>query len=232
MTHRIEFMGKLPMNCYLAVSGGADSMAILDFLIKGGRNIIVLHFNHGTEHGKEAEAHVEKYCKEHNLELIVGYLTEDNDEGLSPEHFWREQRYKFFSNHKKFRKFGRQVATPIITCHNLDDQVENWIFTSIRNENPSIIPYKRWITPYGTAAQNKFSPHVLRPFLITKKKTLEDWCERHNVPYVVDPGNTDFKHTRSFIRSEMVPRALQINPGLYKLMRKKVEKSIEFYNLS
>ena len=120
---RISFIGDLPKECYLAVSGGADSMAILDFMRKSDRDIKVIHFNHGTKHGAEAEAFVSDYCRSNNLTLEIGRIPEEeisNHNGSSMEAFWREERYEFFS------KF---VGSKIITAHNLDDQVENHIFT-------------------------------------------------------------------------------------------------------
>ena len=69
----LEFIGKLPRRPCVAVSGGPDSMAVLDFLSR--KNPVVLHFNHGTQHGEDAELFVRDYCKENNLELHVGQIS-------------------------------------------------------------------------------------------------------------------------------------------------------------
>ena len=70
MTHRIEYLGNLSRRCYLACSGGPDSMAILDFLRKGNREVTVLHFNHGTEHGNQADEFLTDFCGRNNIPII------------------------------------------------------------------------------------------------------------------------------------------------------------------
>lgn len=203
----IEFLGKLPWRPAIAVSGGPDSMAILNFLSK--KSPLVLYFDHGTEHGAEAKAFVKRYCIKHGLELKLGLADRERTKDESPEEYWRNMRYSFFSN---------ITELPIITCHNLDDQVEQWIFSSL-NGKPNLIPYCR------TGQWNT----VIRPFLITKKIVLEDWCKRKSVPYLTDPSNSDYRYQRSYIRHELVPRALKVNPGLHKVVKKKIVK--EFSNL-
>jgi len=209
MSNRIDYLGKLPSSVYLACSGGADSMAILDFLIKGGRDVIVLHFNHGTNHGAEAETFVKEYCENNSIEIRVGQVSNPKASGESPEEYWRNERYSFLSEF---------VDRKIIMVHHLGDQVENWLFTSIRNGNPTLIPYKRC----------SVDAVIIRPFLITKKEVFESWCERKKVPYVVDPSNFSDKYARSYIRKELVPRAMKINPGIHKLIKKKVKREFDF----
>jgi len=189
---------KIPDQVAIAVSGGPDSMAILDFLRRGPKEIQVLHFNHGTDHSFEAEEIVRDYCDRWKIDLKVGNLTEKVTKGSSLEEFWRKNRYNFFE---------RSTKRPVITCHHLDDVVENWVFTSL-NGNPMMIPSKR----------GKY----IRPFLVTTKKDLLSWCDRKNVPYIIDPSNSDTSFMRNLIRHELIPVALKVNPGLSKVIRKKV----------
>lgn len=193
----IKFVGKLPYRPAIAVSGGPDSMAVLDFL--KWKNPLVLYFNHGTSHGKDAEIFVRDYCEKENLELSVGFINRDKQSNESPEEYWRNCRYDFlFSNNKDL---------PIITGHNLDDQVEQWIFSSFHG-NPFLIPYRRGV--------------LIRPFIITKKVDFVGWCKDRGVPYLVDPSNSSEKYMRSYIRNEVVSKALFVNPGIYKVVKKKI----------
>lgn len=196
-----ELCVKIPRKVAIAVSGGCDSMAALDFL-KRSHELTVLHFNHGTKQAKDYENLVSEYCQKHDIEFIVGYLGDKDPSGRSLEDFWREHRYKFFEMHCGGNK--------VITCHHLDDVVETWLFGSLHG-TPKIIPKERDI--------------YIRPFLATKKEVFRDWSERKRVPYIEDESNRDICFMRNYIRHEIVPKALHVNPGLHKVMKKKVESS-------
>ena len=72
--------------------------------------------------------------------------------------------------------------------------------------NPKVIPAQR--------------NNVLRPFLTTSKADLIDWAERHDCGWIEDQSNTDTKYIRNYIRHELMPHALYVNPGLPKLVKK------------
>jgi len=195
----IKVLGKIPkVEFGLACSGGVDSMAILDFLVKGRYYPHVLYFNHNTEHGDEAESFIANYCKEMELTLTIG-RTE-----LSPksnkEKIWSDLRYEFFS------KFN----FPIITCHHLDDCVETYIFSCLRGFQ-SVIPYSK-------------GPNIIRPFLLNEKSVFEDWCKDKNVPFIQDESNFSLDYSRNRIRNKIVPEALQVNPGLKTVVKKMIKK--------
>jgi len=194
----LRFTHKLPDIPYtVAVSGGPDSMAVLDFLCGHKIKPKVAYFNHGTEHGLEAEEFVKRFCEERKLAFAVGRIRAPKEKGESPEEFWRERRLAFLQN----------LGGPVITAHNLNDVVETWIFTSLHG-NPKLLPY-----------QNQ---NIIRPFRATPKSEFVSWCERHNVPYLNDPSNLDTKYIRNHIRHKLMPEALIVNPGLEKVIKKKV----------
>ena len=193
----IKINGAIPNVVGVAVSGGPDSMAILDFLTRGNREVFAVHFDHGTEHGSNASKFVKEYCDKNSIKLYSSKANRERLSTESPEEYWRNMRYNFF----------RSLDFDIITGHTLDDQVEQWIMTSL-HANPRLIPYR--------------NRNVFRPFMTTTKDTLVSWCKRKNVPFVVDPSNFDDKYMRSFVRKNIVPQALIYNPGLYKVVKKKV----------
>lgn len=194
----IHILGKIPNSVAIAVSGGIDSMAVLDFL-RRSRKVEVLHYNHGTgKHADEATGLVREYCSKNNLSLSIGWNRNKMPAGVSAEAWWREQRYEFFE---------RSTDLPIITAHHLNDVVENWIFTSL-NGNPFLIPHRRG--------------QYIRPFLTTDKTSFEDWCHRKKVPYALDPSNIDTKYRRNYIRHVMMPHVESINPGIKKTIKKKL----------
>jgi tRNA(Ile)-lysidine synthase len=197
----IKIQGKLPRQLMVAVSGGVDSMVVLDFL-RRSHAVEVFHFNHGTEHSKEAEWLVRKYVSDHNLPFQVrGIAKQFKPKNKSTEEWWRDERYKWMD-------MFAQNHMAVVTCHHLDDCVETWAWSSMHGTG-KIIPYKRG--------------NIIRPFRKTRKRDLELWAAMHNVPYVEDKSNKDTSYIRNYIRHEMMPHILKVNPGIHKTILKKVE---------
>lgn len=196
----IKLLGTIPKSITVAVSGGVDSMALVDFL-SNNHDVICAFFHHGTENSERAFEFVIKYTDEKKLPLIFDHIRNDRPADQSPEEHWRSSRYEFLSN----------LPGLVATAHNLDDCVETWIWSSL-NGCPKLIPYSR--------------SNVIRPLLITPKSELVSWCQRKSVPWIEDTSNLDTRYTRNYIRHELMPHALRINPGLHKMIKKKlVEKN-------
>jgi tRNA(Ile)-lysidine synthase len=187
---------KVPRSVFVAVSGGPDSMTALDFL-RRNHEVVAIHFNHGTEHGREAERFVTSIMKTCGIPLIVGRIDREKAEGESREEFWRKERYAFF----------RQVVgdAPLVTAHTLDDAMENWVFTSLHG-SPRLIP--------------KQNGNILRPFILSRKVDMLEWCKQKGVPFVLDPGNMDLSFPRARIRNVIMPELLKINLGFPKVIAK------------
>lgn len=196
----INILNKLPNHDQefgVAVSGGIDSMVVLDFLIKGGRKPFVFYFDHGTKHGDKAKHFLIDYCDENDLWLEIDVLNLDKPNKMSLEEHWRNSRYEFFS------KFDH---LPIITAHHLDDCIETWLF-SCMNGMPKVIPYRR-------------HPNIIRPFLLNEKQDFIDWVVHNDVPWIEDESNQSMKHMRNRIRHRIVPEVKKINKGIAKTVRK------------
>lgn len=193
----IGIQGKLPRKLYVAVSGGIDSMAALDFL-KGSHEVEALYFDHGTKTGQEAYWTVMSYCSQRDIKIHRGKLETPRPADKSPEEHWRDLRYTFF---------GHFADRPIVMAHHLDDCVEQWIFSSLHG-TPNLIPYRRG--------------NVIRPFRLTRKAEFVNWAKRKGIPWHEDYSNEDLSYMRNFIRSEIVPKALVVNPGLHKMIAKKL----------
>ena len=199
----IRTLINIPKECYVAVSGGPDSMAVLDFLRLSKRNLGALYVDHRTGASDVSEKVVHNYCTRYDIPLEVyqlppiGELQEKHNN--SPEACWHEERKAFFHS----------MDRPVITGHNLDDACEWWLFTSF-NGIPHLMP-----------AANK---NILRPFLLTKKNILKGWCDDKGVPYAIDPSNVSYKHSRNRIRHEILPQVLKIQPGFRKVISKKLIK--------
>ena len=189
----MKILGEIPKDIYLACSGGIDSMAILNFLLSGNRNVTLLYFNHNTTHGHEAEKFLIDFCANNNLQLHIGYYKDK----VETEESWRNARYDFFSNFKD---------KPIITCHHLDDNIETFLLGLIRG-NSKLIPYSRG--------------NVIRPFLLVSKEKLKRYVSNKNIIWCEDPSNAESFYSRNKIRNQVIPVLKEINPGLSKVFYNK-----------
>jgi tRNA(Ile)-lysidine synthase len=192
----IKLQGKLPREVYVACSGGVDSMAVVDFL-RNNHDVTICYFDHGTSHSTDAGVFISNYCTKNDLPLMYGRISRTKERDESQEEYWRNERYKFFST----------INADIITCHHLDDCVETWVWSSMHGEG-KIIPYR--------------NGNVIRPFRMTRKRDFQLWADLKNVPHVEDDSNADTCYTRNYIRHEMMPHVLRVNPGIHKTILKKV----------
>ena len=197
----IKLQGRIPRSIYLACSGGVDSMACLNFLNRN-HDVTVLHYNHATSHADKAQRFVENYCQKNDINYLLGKVKGTIPPGRSKEDFWREKRYKFFDNF---------TDKPLITCHHLDDCVETWIFSSLHGTG-KWIPYRR--------------NHIIRPFRLTRKRDFELWLNLNNIDYILDDSNNELCYNRNYIRHQMMPHVLHVNPGIYKTLHKKVVNEV------
>jgi len=198
----IKLLGKVPDTIYVACSGGPDSMAALSFLNNGRRDVRVAHFDHGTEHADTARKFVVEYCKREKIKYVLGTVSRKRDKSESREEFWRNERYRFF----------KTLDAPVVTAHHLNDVSEWWVFTTLHGE-PKLIPYR--------------NESVIRPFLMTPKRELLDWIRGYNVESVEDPSNKNLAYMRNLIRHRIMPQCIKVNPGLEKVLKKKIENSTE-----
>jgi len=198
----MKILGNIPPALTVALSGGVDSMVLLDFVLNGGRRSVKLaYFHHGTAHAEDALKFVTDLSKTLKIDLTVGRLEEQPPNGVSMEEFWRNARYKFLDS----------LPGPIALAHHLDDVIETWIFSALHGR-PKLIPYRR--------------NACFRPFLTVKKSEILEWAKKNRVPYIEDPSNANANcgYVRNHIRHNIVPEALKVNPGLHKVMRRLVEE--------
>ena len=193
----IKLLGKVPDAVYVACSGGPDSMAALSFLKNSRRDVRVAHFDHGTLHADAARKFVVEFCKKNKIKYVLGTVQRKRLSSESREEYWRNERYRFFE----------ELEWPVVTGHHLDDVAEWWVFTSLHGE-PKLTPYR--------------NGSVIRPFLMTQKKELTAWIKNRDVPYVNDPTNKNLAYMRNLIRHRIMPQCLKVNPGLSKVLRKKL----------
>jgi tRNA(Ile)-lysidine synthase len=194
----IRLLFPIPRQITVALSGGVDSVAITDFLSRK-HDVSCAFFHHGTEASEQAFRFVAEFCTERNLPMMVSFINKDKPKKQSWEEHWRIQRYDFLES----------LNMPVITAHNLDDCVETYLYGSLHGV-PKVIPRSR--------------NNILRPFLTNPKSEFIDWAIRKDLKWCEDSSNRDTTYMRNYIRHELMPHALKVNPGLYTVVKKIVEK--------
>lgn len=197
----IHLQGKLPRQLNLAVSGGVDSVAALHFLCHN-HDVTIIHVDHNEGNSHESNDLMSSLAQKYQCSYKIYYPGNIRQKRESLEEYWRNQRYKFFHS----------LAGPVITCHQLNDCVETWLWSSMHGEG-KIIPYN-----------NK---NVFRPFRLNTKKILVDYAVKHGLQWVEDESNLNLALTRNYIRKVMMPQVLHVNPGIENTIKKKVEKSYD-----
>ena len=175
----------------LAVSGGVDSMVLLDAARDAGPRLVVATFDHRTGPASAVAASlVERRCREVGLPCVVGRARQ-RAEG---EARWREQRWGFL------RRIARDSGARVATAHTRDDQVETVFMRVLRDAGPRGIA--------GLYARSE----TLRPLLGTSRAEVEAYAREHSIAYVDDPSNLSRRHLRNRVRLDILPAISAARP--------------------
>ncbi len=177
----------------LAVSGGPDSMAMLDLLAglapARGLALHVVHADHGI-HARSAEVAAtvaDTALRRYGVESDIGHLD------LGPaasETRARTARYAFFRHIQR-----RREARWLVTAHHADDQAETVLLRLLRGT-----------APVGLAGIRAHGPGgLVRPFLPFRRHELAEHAAGAGVPVFTDPANADARHMRSWVRTSLFP---------------------------
>ena len=211
-----------------AVSGGADSVALLRALVelRGELGIVVsvLHFHHGIR-GEGADADqrfVEAMAATHGL----AFLTERGDapaaaqvRKLTLEEAARELRYGWF------RKLLREGAVDsVATAHTADDQAETVLLRLMRGAGtrglagiyPKIAGQLEEDAAEGGRAARA---GIIRPLLAVRRAEVEDYLRGLGQEWRDDPMNLDPRHARNRVRHELLPLLeREFSPGIASVL--------------
>ncbi len=181
-----------PGEALVAVSGGVDSVALLDVLnaVAGelGLSLVVAHADHGISPdsrtvGRSVKALAEKYgLPFESTELQLGPDTSETEA--------RRARYAWLREVQR-----RRDAKYIVTAHHEDDQVETIVLRSLRGSAPAGLA--------GIAARGRGG--LVRPLLPFTRRELLAYVADRRLPVYEDPANRDPRHLRSWVRATLLP---------------------------
>jgi tRNA(Ile)-lysidine synthase len=203
-----------------AVSGGADSVALLRVLIdldgELGIVLAVAHFNHGLrgEASDGDEAFVAELAKAQGLEFCVarGDVRDyASASGLSIEAAGRELRYEWFAQLAREQRFDR-----IATAHTCDDQAETALLKFLRGAATRGLA---GIYPIKTLAAEARPVCVVRPLLPISRSEVETYLSGIGQSWREDESNLDRRFVRNRVRHELLPLLeREYNPNLRRLL--------------
>jgi tRNA(Ile)-lysidine synthase len=185
-----------------AVSGGADSMALLMAMYvlkeKLGISLSAAHFNHrlrGEESDRD-EAFVRDFCDRLDIPLFVGSgAVSAGPKGL--EAAAREARYAFFAN----------LDGKVATAHTADDNAETVLMHLVRGTGLK-----------GLGGIMPVNGKYIRPMLNVTRVQAEAFLEEYHVSYVEDSSNAGDDFLRNRLRHHVMPLLKQENPKLSENM--------------
>lgn len=200
----------------LAVSGGPDSVVMLDFFAGQARSrrlkLYICHINHKLR-GRPADADaafVKKLGAEYGIETCI--LSADvkalaRKSGTSIEHAARNARYSLLSETALKKKCGL-----VATAHHSDDHAETIILNLLRGTEPKGllgIPAKRPLCGKG-----KKRVELIRPMLAVSRREIEGYLAVNCLQSRKDHTNDDEYYTRNWIRKTLLPLMLKKQPRL------------------
>ncbi|MCQ2222839.1 MAG: tRNA lysidine(34) synthetase TilS [Bacteroidaceae bacterium] len=189
----------------VALSGGADSVALLRILLQLGYCVEALHCNfhlRGAESDRD-EYFVRTLCQNLGIQLHIKHFNTRQycaDHKISLEMGARELRYAWFEE-----VLNDLEALTICVAHHRQDQAETVLFNLIRGTGLR-----------GLAGMHYQNGHITRPLLDCTREDIEEYLNQLQQEWVNDSTNYEHDATRNKIRLEILPLLKSINPQVIK----------------
>ena len=190
----------------LAVSGGVDSMVLLEIFFELQNKFSTLHFSvihihhHLRKESDEEEEMVRNFCSERNIPLEVFHWEQGVAQTVGIEEKARKFRYQ-----KLEESMNKHKASYVVVAHHADDQAETVLMKLTRGSTIEGIAGMKPMRSFGNG-------YLIRPFLTVDKQDLYEYASIHQIPYREDASNSSLEYTRNRFRQEIIPVLKQENP--------------------
>ena len=204
----------------VALSGGADSVALLLLLLGMGYHCEAVHCNfhlRGEESNRD-ERFVRALCRAHSVRLYVedfdtmAYVREKK---VSIEMAARDLRYAYFDRLRN--DFGFEW---VAVAHHCDDNIETMLLNLIRGTGLK-----------GLAGMQYRNGYIVRPLLDVTRTEIEQYLEETRQTYVTDSTNLEPDVMRNKIRLEILPMLRDLNPSIGSTLQRTIRRLQESYTL-
>lgn len=204
----------------VALSGGADSVALLRVLLSLGYTCECAHCNfhlRGLESDRD-ESFVRQLCEEHSIPLHVTHFDTSayaKEHHLSIEMAARELRYEWFEHIRK-----EIEASVIAVAHHRDDSVETFLLNLMRGAGINGLK--------GIPVKNGY---IVRPLLSVSRDLILDYLQAINQRYVTDSTNLEDEYMRNKIRLNILPLMKEVNPSVMETIQETTFRLSEVANI-
>ncbi len=175
----------------IGVSGGCDSMYLLDTLYKSEYNIGVAHVNYNYRHDSYEDYQlVKNYCESRNIPFYYKECYPHECTGNFQD-YAREQRYEFYRY-----VYETYDCTGLVLGHHLDDHLETIYMQMSHHDTVYYLGLKEVNTVYNM--------NVIRPMLAISKNYIRAYCDTHHIPYRDDYTNFETDFERDYVRNKIL----------------------------
>ena len=200
----------------LGVSGGPDSITMLDILNKLKNSdelnfeIVVAHINHMIRvESTDDEKYVENYCKKNGIKFYLQRIDVNeyaNNNKMGTEEAGRKIRYEFFDEVMKITNSNK-----IAIAHNKNDKIETIIMNIFRGTG--LLGLK--------GIEAKRNDKYIRPLIECERKEIEEYCEKNRLNPRIDKTNFSNDYTRNKVRNVVLPYIeKEFNPNFLETMNR------------
>lgn len=179
----------------VAISGGADSVAVLSAVKGAGLEVRALHCNfhlRGNESDRDNDF-VESLCQSEGIPLDIKHFNVSDyllhHKNVSVEMACRDLRYDWFMNFLREYDYQR-----VVTGHNADDNIETFFLNLLRGSGSR-----------GLKGMEKDNGYIWRPLLEFHREEILEYLKIRNLSFVVDSTNLEDNYRRNFIRNRVIP---------------------------
>jgi tRNA(Ile)-lysidine synthase len=197
----------------LTVSGGIDSIVMLDLFNRSGYNCGIAHCNFGLR-GDESdgdEDFVRQLAYQYNVKFYCNHFNTEEyarEENISIQMAARKLRYDWFEKVRQSHPYNL-----IATAHNQDDVLETFFINLARGSGIR-----------GLTGIKALQGRIIRPLLFAPRSLIEAYANKQSLSFREDSSNASEKYIRNKIRHKILPLFEEINPGFRNTLMETILK--------
>lgn len=184
----------------VALSGGPDSVALMDVMDRIGISVVAAHVNYRLRKEADEEAElVQKWCAERGWTCHIRTVNPNlRPKGSSIQAWARAIRYQWFEELLQSHQYAA-----LATGHHQQDRVETLLMSLLRGGAKGILNDLR-----------RHHKQLIRPFYDVPKAEIDAYLEQHQLPFVLDSSNFKNDYLRNQIRLDLLPLLHKVNPSV------------------